>query len=229
MKGTQANRGGESGERHTTYVGSVASVLRSSGGNAESEAGDGNANAVDAVGTVRAAGPDAEPESVPLDTLFSILSNERRRLALHTLRHESEPMDRRDLAETVAALENGKERADVTPTERKRVYVSLHQHHLPKLEDAGAVVCDASKVSVGTNADAIVSYLPGVRTSEPTTSAPATAESADSGCASTVGLVGAGLFAAGALGAGTLGVGAQLAAAGAVVTALGTALALSGR
>lgn len=43
------------------------------------------------------------------------------------------------LAESVAAVENNKDVASVTGTERKRVYVSLYQLHLPKLDDYNVV------------------------------------------------------------------------------------------
>lgn len=217
MKKIQFDTGDESEDRGArSYVGSVASSLQRSSEDGDSGREDENCTS-DELSTIALA---STSEPLPLDTLFSILSNERRRFTLHTLRNETEPIDRRDLAEIVAGLENGKDREDVTPTERKRVYVSLHQHHLPKLEDADAVVCNASKVEAGPNAEAIVAHLPGAEPT-PATSTPAPKTDDGTDCASVVALVGGSVFAAGAMGLGT-----QTAVVGAAATVVGAAAVL---
>ncbi|ELY37377.1 hypothetical protein C498_00795 [Haloferax volcanii DS2] len=48
----------------------------------------------------------------------------------------------------VAARENGTAIEDVTDEERQRVYISLYQTHLPKLESAGLVDYDEEERSV---------------------------------------------------------------------------------
>lgn len=76
------------------------------------------------------------PDRLDKDRLFSLLSNDRRIRVLCVL-DEHGKMDRGELAERVAARENGKPRGDITGKERKAAYVSLYQQHLPKLVGAG--------------------------------------------------------------------------------------------
>lgn len=71
--------------------------------------------------------------------LFEVLSNRRRRYAVHMLKHESGSLKIGDMAERIAAWENDVEVAEVTGTERKRVYTALQQSHLPKMDNAGVV------------------------------------------------------------------------------------------
>lgn len=76
------------------------------------------------------------PEMSP-DLVFDILSNTRRRRALYYLRQNSGSATVQELAESIAAMENGVEVDELTRQQQKRVYVSLYQTHLPKLEEAG--------------------------------------------------------------------------------------------
>lgn len=78
---------------------------------------------------------------VPEDELFDALSNRRRRYALEALMG-TDGIELGDLAEQVAAWELEKEIAAVDSTERKRVYTSLQQSHLPRLDEAGLVRFD---------------------------------------------------------------------------------------
>lgn len=78
---------------------------------------------------------------VPEGELFDALSNRRRRYALEALMG-TDGIELGDLAEQVAAWELEKEIAAVDSTERKRVYTSLQQSHLPRLDDAGLVRFD---------------------------------------------------------------------------------------
>ncbi|SEO38268.1 hypothetical protein SAMN04487948_102151 [Halogranum amylolyticum] len=73
------------------------------------------------------------------DVKFTVLSNARRRDVLRLLRSYDEPVGIRDLAERIAAWENDTTPEAVTYKQRKRVYTSLHQTHLPALEDAGLI------------------------------------------------------------------------------------------
>ncbi|QWC20762.1 hypothetical protein KI388_01090 [Halorubrum sp. 2020YC2] len=43
------------------------------------------------------------------------------------------------MAEQIAAWENGIDTAEISSSERKRVYTALQQSHLPKMDDAGVV------------------------------------------------------------------------------------------
>ncbi len=57
-------------------------------------------------------------------------------------------MELGDVAEQVAAWENDKSVETITSDERKRVYTSLQQTHLPKMADVGIVEFDGSTVEL---------------------------------------------------------------------------------
>lgn len=86
---------------------------------------------------------------------FKILSNDRRRHVLHYL--ENRPDDTAklgDIARQIAAWENEIPLADVSSTERKRVYIALHQTHLPKMAESGVVEYDSDDNVVTLTAEA---------------------------------------------------------------------------
>jgi len=145
-----------------------------------------------------AAGP------LPRDVVFDLLSNERRRFTLRYLR-ENGSTPRGELAEELAAYENGKPRDEITSQERKRVDVSLFQSHLPRMEEHGVVESERNlQVELGANADQLFAVLdpePGCDSGPPPVY-PA---------AAIVGLVGLGVWSA---------AGAVAATAGAVVAGL---------
>jgi DNA-binding transcriptional ArsR family regulator len=85
---------------------------------------------------------DESDESVSRDKLFELLSNRRRRYALHHLTQADGSVELGDLARQVAAWENGTDAETVSSTERKSVYTSLQQFHLPKLAEKGLVEFD---------------------------------------------------------------------------------------
>jgi|AntRauTorcE11898_2_1112593.scaffolds.fasta_scaffold28981_1 hypothetical protein len=76
------------------------------------------------------------------DETFEILSNHRRRFALHHLQQNGDQAQLGDLSEHVAAWENDIAVAEVSSTERKRVYTSLQQFHLPKMDEKGILEFD---------------------------------------------------------------------------------------
>jgi len=77
---------------------------------------------------------------VGLDEVFELLSNRRRRTALQYLRTATDGTTTLDeLATHIAAAENDVEPAQVTSQQRKRVYVSLYQCHLSKLDSCGII------------------------------------------------------------------------------------------
>lgn len=81
-------------------------------------------------------------QSTEREVVFAVLSNRRRRLVVRMLREVDTPLDIGTLAVRIAAREHGVEPTAVTHRQRKSVYTSLHQNHLPKLADAGFVVVD---------------------------------------------------------------------------------------
>ncbi|MFO7928016.1 MAG: DUF7344 domain-containing protein [Halobacteriota archaeon] len=76
------------------------------------------------------------------DDLFDVLSNRRRRYAIHLIEREGGAVDIGTLAEQIAAWENGIESHGVSCAQRKRVYTALQQIHLPQMADAGVITFD---------------------------------------------------------------------------------------
>jgi hypothetical protein len=88
------------------------------------------------------------PGEITADAFFDLLSNRRRRYALHCLEQRGETADLGDVARQVAAWENGKEVDAISASERKSVYTSLQQFHLPKLDEKGVVEFDQREGTV---------------------------------------------------------------------------------
>ncbi|MFW6003914.1 MAG: DUF7344 domain-containing protein [Halanaeroarchaeum sp.] len=95
------------------------------------------------------------------DEAFDLLSSPRRRYVIHYLRQSGEPVELGHLADEVAAWENETSVEELTSQQRKRVYVSLYQTHVPKLEEFGIVEydADAGTVAVTDQIDEIGRYL----------------------------------------------------------------------
>ena len=77
------------------------------------------------------------------DEIFELLSSSRRRFILYYLNREQRPVELGELASEIAAWENDTTVEQLTRQQRKRVYVSLYQTHIPKMEDAGLITYDA--------------------------------------------------------------------------------------
>ena len=74
--------------------------------------------------------------------VFTLLANPRRRYALHYLRQVDGTAELREMADRIAAWEAGSTVEGLTSNQRKKVYTSLQQTHLQKLQDAGIVKYD---------------------------------------------------------------------------------------
>lgn len=79
------------------------------------------------------------------EDIYDVLSNRRRRYAIHYLKQAGEPVDISTLAERVAAWENDKSPGELDSKERKRVYISLYQSHLPTLAERGVITYDSDR------------------------------------------------------------------------------------
>lgn len=103
--------------------------------------------------------PDTEP-LVP-DEIFEILSNHRRRMVLYYLREHGNTATVKELAQEIAAMENEVAVEDVTSEQRKRVYVSLYQTHLPMMADLNVIKYDkeAGNVSLAEHTKNIDKHL----------------------------------------------------------------------
>lgn len=76
-------------------------------------------------------------DQLATDDLFEALSNRRRRQVIRAL--EDGPREMGAIARAIAAAENDIPVDAVGTDQRKRVYVSLYQAHLDKLDDWGIV------------------------------------------------------------------------------------------
>ena len=75
--------------------------------------------------------------------IFEVLRNQRRRYVLQYLKQDGSPVELGDLAQQVAAWEYETTLEEVTPEQRKRVYTTLQQTHLPKMDKAGILTFDS--------------------------------------------------------------------------------------
>ncbi len=106
-------------------------------------------------------GRSTDRDRLSRNDAFHVLSNRRRRYALHYLHQCDGSVALRDLAEQVAAWENDTTLAEVESSERKSVYISLHQSHLPKMDEVGVVTYDkdGNVVSLTENASQLAVHL----------------------------------------------------------------------
>ncbi len=87
--------------------------------------------------------------------VHDILRNDRRRMVLEQVAATSDAVTARELSEEIAARETG---SDPPPRDARRsVYISLHQNHLPKLDDLDVVDYDDQTKAVrpGPNASTV--------------------------------------------------------------------------
>lgn len=90
--------------------------------------------------------------------VFSLLSNQRRRYALHACQSE-ERLLISELIETVAAWEYGKKPTALSSDERKRVYTAMKQHHIPAMVNAGVIEIEGGEVLLTDEGEDIEIYM----------------------------------------------------------------------
>lgn len=100
-------------------------------------------------------------EKLSRDRLFDLLSSPRRRYVLYYLREKGGPIELTDLAEKLAAWQDDTPLEDVSPQARKRMYVSLYQTHIPRLEEAGLITYnpDSGEISLVEGRSSVDRYL----------------------------------------------------------------------
>jgi hypothetical protein len=133
----------------------VANIARRSRG------GSGGAAGGDDSGSAETTEDESDVEPLPLDSVFELLKNQRRRRTLRFLREAEGSVTLSDLAEHVAALENDTTPRELSSDQRKRAYVGLYQCHLPKMDDLDAVKFnrDRGLIELGPNAAQLDPYL----------------------------------------------------------------------
>lgn len=104
---------------------------------------------------------ESEQSALSRDVLFDMLSSPRRRYVLHYLHRTGGTAELGDLADHVAAWENDTTIEELGSQERKRVYISLYQTHIPKLDEVGIVNYDQANgvVRLSDQADQLAPYL----------------------------------------------------------------------
>lgn len=131
------------------------------------------------------------PARLPPDLVFEILSNSRRRLLLERLGENAGESTLSDLAGHVAAVENETPEAELTSKERKRVYISLYQNHIPRMVDVDVVATDDDgSVTLDSNAADVLEFLELPESSEGSSPAWANYYAANTGLSATVLLTG---------------------------------------
>lgn len=83
--------------------------------------------------------PELDERDPDIDVVFDILGTSRRRAVIRYLETNPGPISIGELADYIAAQEYDKTPEEVTQNERKRVYVSLYQSHLPKMTAADVI------------------------------------------------------------------------------------------
>lgn len=94
-------------------------------------------------------GATTAPSDLEAVEIHDVLSNERRQLILQFLRDGGGLLTARELSERIAEVETGE--SPPPRNIRQSAYVSLHQTHLPKLDELGIVEYDQSSKSVQLN------------------------------------------------------------------------------
>ena len=79
------------------------------------------------------------------DTIFALLSHQRRRIGLTCLRETQEPVSVSTLAKRIAEQELAQRQARVRTEYHERVLTSLHHVHLPKMTAADVIEWDVER------------------------------------------------------------------------------------
>jgi hypothetical protein len=126
-----------------------------------SAGGRGSRSGEDETSADEAGEAESDPTTLPLDQVFEVLKNSRRRQTLHYLRSNGREATLSELAERIAAVENDTTVDAISSSQRKRVYVGLYQCHLPKMDDMDIVDFDKNRgtIELAANADQLAPYL----------------------------------------------------------------------
>ncbi|WP_255291477.1 hypothetical protein [Natrinema sp. CBA1119] len=98
-------------------------------------------------------------EKLPKNEIFDLMSSQRRRYVIHYCKRTGEAVTLSDLAEQVAAWEQDKKIEELTSDQRKTVYTSLQQTHIPRLERAGVLTESNGVIELTDEIDKISIYL----------------------------------------------------------------------
>ena len=102
---------------------------------------------------------EAGDSTLSSDEIHDLLSNPRRRHAIHIMKRDDGTAELSSIAEQVAAWENEKPRSEVTSDERHLVYTSIQQNHIPRLERAGIVTHERGHIELTSEAEELDVYM----------------------------------------------------------------------
>ena len=88
---------------------------------------------------------DDRSDHESLDAVAEILASQRRRYVLRCLTDREPELALADLATEVTARETDRPITELSGEDVRETYLTLHHHHIPKLEDANIVRYDEEK------------------------------------------------------------------------------------
>lgn len=109
--------------------------------------------------------PRSNGEELTTDETFELLKNARRRAVIRYLLQNGGTAQLSELAEHIAAAENGISIHELSSDQRKRVYIGLYQCHLPKMDTLGVIEYEKNRGSVELQ-DSVTQLLPYLETGE---------------------------------------------------------------
>lgn len=106
-------------------------------------------------------GVSDEATELSKDVIFEVLKNSRRRQIIRYLLRAGRTVTTSELAEHIAAIENGIDIKQLDSKQRKRVYVALYQTHLPRLDKEDIIEYDNNRgrITLSKNAATVRPYL----------------------------------------------------------------------
>lgn len=102
----------------------------------------------------------ASKPAVALDdeTKYKLLSNGRRRSVIEEL-HDDSPLTKSELADKLTKRVSDEENETPSGQERKRIYISLHQQHIPKLMENSVILEGDDGYVLGPTAHALLDEM----------------------------------------------------------------------
>lgn len=100
-------------------------------------------------------------DSLSHDVIFGVLASKRRRDVLRYVDETGGETTLSEVAEHIAAMENGIEPHQLSSEQRKRLYVSLYQSHLPKMDDESVIDFNQTRgtIELRSEAEQLFRYL----------------------------------------------------------------------
>lgn len=95
------------------------------------------------------------------DQIFELLTNSRRRKILRYLDANEGRGHLEDIAARIAAVEDGIQLDSVSDERQRTIYISLYQHHCPKMFEAGVIDYDRDEgaVTLQDTASVLLPYI----------------------------------------------------------------------